>query len=173
ERRLLQRDNDAFCYLDLDNLKAYNDYYGYAKADGVIRQIGDIIRDVIAREGRAGDFIGHIAGDDFVFITGAEQVSRVSTTICATFDRLIPLYYEKSDRERGYIETEDRYGILRRFPLMTVSVAVVTQDDEDIKGFSDLAAAAAQGKKMAKELLGSSYVLNGQAVLGRRPEPAS
>ena len=168
ERRLAgaPRD-DAFCYLDLDNLKAFNDYYGYAKADGVIRQIGDIIRDVVARQGSAGDFIGHIAGDDFVYITSAERVTTVSKTICATFDRLVPLYYNESDRERGYIETKDRYGVMRKFPIMTVSVAAVTHNQGNLSSFSDLAALAAQGKKQAKSLVGSSFVCDGQTVLGQ------
>ena len=46
------RDGDptaVACYLDLDNLKAFNDYYGYAKANAVIRQTGDVIRDVVTR----------------------------------------------------------------------------------------------------------------------------
>ena len=37
QRRFSERSAFAFCYLDLDNLKAYQDYYGYVKADGVIR----------------------------------------------------------------------------------------------------------------------------------------
>ncbi|MCG8423144.1 MAG: response regulator [Proteobacteria bacterium] len=168
ERRLAKPSNDAFCYLDLDNLKAFNDYYGYAKADGVIRQTGGVIRSIIAREGRAGDFIGHIAGDDFVFVTGEDRVTRVCTTICDTFDRLVPLYYNRDDREQGYIETKDRYGILRRFPIMTVSVAAVTLEGNRVKTFTELAAAAAEGKKIAKELVGSSYVQNNQVIKGQR-----
>ena len=35
----------------------------------MIRQTGDIVREVVARVGGPGDFIGHIAGDDFVFVT--------------------------------------------------------------------------------------------------------
>ena len=65
------------CYLDLDNLKAFNDYYGYAKANAVIRQTGDVIRDVVQRDGGPGDFIGHIAGDDFVFVTSADRADAV------------------------------------------------------------------------------------------------
>ena len=159
----------AFCYLDLDNLKAFNDYYGYAKADGVIRQTGDLVRDVIRREGRESDFIGHIAGDDFVFITDADCVDAVCTTICETFDRLIPLYYNKLDRERGYIETKDRYGVMRRFPIMGVSLAAVTGGE--IESYSHLAAAAAEGKKLAKALEGSVYVRDGEVVFGN-PERA-
>src|SRR5262249_291513 len=63
QRRLSSKKPFAFCYLDLDNLKAYNDYYGFAKADGVIRQTGDLLREIILQEGTAQDFLGHVAGD--------------------------------------------------------------------------------------------------------------
>jgi len=128
DRRLGSSGGDfAFCYLDLDNLKAFNDYYGYAKADGVILQTGDIVREVVARCGGPGDFIGHIAGDDFVFITTRDHADQVCLTVIETFDRLVPLYYNKVDRERGFIETNDRYGVLRRFPIMSVSIACATR----------------------------------------------
>jgi signal transduction histidine kinase/PleD family two-component response regulator len=169
ERRLAEPIDYAFCYLDLDNLKAFNDYYGYAKADGVIRQTGDLVRDVIAREGSAGDFIGHIAGDDFVFITTAGVVDAVCQAICETFDKLVPYYYNKVDRERGHIETKDRYGVLRKFPLMGVSLAAVTSRASRIGTYSDLAAAAAAGKKRAKSVTGSSYVRDGVLVIGAAP----
>jgi PAS domain S-box-containing protein len=167
DRRLKRGGDDVICYLDLDNLKAFNDYYGYAKADGIIRQIGDVIRDVIAREGSGMDFIGHIAGDDFVFITGRDRVDAVCQTICSTFDRLVPLYYNKSDREKGFIEAEDRFGVHRKFPIMSVSIAAVTVAGSDIQTYSDLSAVAAQGKKLAKEIPGSSYVRDGKIVLGK------
>jgi diguanylate cyclase (GGDEF)-like protein len=158
ERRLREGGSVAFCYLDLDNLKAFNDYYGYAKADGVIRQTGDLVREVVAREGAAGDFIGHIAGDDFVLITTGERVDRLCQTICRAFDRLAPLYYNKADRERGYIETNDRYGELRRFPIMTVSIAAVTTGAHAYKTYAEVATAAAEAKLVAKSIPGSSYV---------------
>ena len=151
----------AFCYLDLDNLKAFNDYYGYAKADGVIRQTGDLVRDVIRRMGTPKDFIGHIAGDDFVFITAADKADDVCLTICETFDQLVPLYYNRADRERGYIETKDRYGVMRRFPVMGVSIAAVTAG---VSSYSQLASAAAEGKKKAKAVDGSAYIRDGEFV---------
>jgi len=166
ERRLREGDQSAVCcYLDLDNLKAFNDYYGYAKADGVIRQTGDLIRDVVARLGASGDFIGHIAGDDFVFVTTGASVDAVCSGICQRFDRLIPLYYDREDRARGYIETKDRFGVMRRFPIMSLSIAAVSL--ARTRSFSDLATLAAAGKKLAKQLAGSSYVRDGMAVLGR------
>ncbi len=166
ERRIQGGGDHAFCYLDLDNLKAFNDYYGYAKADAIIRQTGDLIRDVIAHDGNAGDFIGHIAGDDFVFITATFAADAVCEAICKGFDRLAPLYYNKLDREQGFIETEDRDGALRRFPLMSVSLAAVTSSGSGIRTYSELAALAARGKTLAKSLTGSSYVRDGEIIAG-------
>ncbi len=167
ERRLLSGGDFAFCYLDLDNLKAFNDYYGYAKADGVILQTGDIVREVLTRVGGQGDFIGHIAGDDFVFITTRDRADQVCMTVIETFDRLVPLYYNKVDRERGFIETNDRYGVLRRFPIMSISVACVTRTGRNIAMHADLSSAAAELKQKAKAIHGSAYVRDGVVLYPR------
>jgi signal transduction histidine kinase/DNA-binding response OmpR family regulator len=164
ERRIIAGDQDSVtCYLDLDNLKALNDYYGYAKADAVIRQTGDLVRDVVARVGGPGDFIGHIAGDDFVLVTSSERVDAVCKAICQRFDRLIPLYYDRDDRTRGYIETNDRWGQMRRFPIMSVSIAAVSM--RGVPTYADLAIRAAEGKALAKAAPGSTYVRDGKVLL--------
>ncbi|HET9450111.1 MAG TPA: response regulator, partial [Aggregicoccus sp.] len=154
--RLQARTPFAFCYLDLDNLKAFNDFYGFAKADGVVRQTGDLLREVVAQEGLPGDFLGHVAGDDFVFITSAQSVDRMCERILSTFDRIIPLYYDRADRERGYIEGEDRFGERRRFPIMSVSVVAVMTDGQ--MEHAELARRAADLKKRAKAIPGSVYL---------------
>jgi len=132
----------------------------------VILQTGDIVREVVTRMGGPGDFIGHIAGDDFVFLTTAERVDRVAITVIETFDRLVPLYYNKVDRERGFIETNDRYGVMRKFPIMTVSVACVTRHSR-VRTHADLSMIAAQLKQLAKAIPGSSYVRDGETILPR------
>jgi signal transduction histidine kinase/DNA-binding response OmpR family regulator len=164
ERRLSVGDTTAVaCYLDLDNLKAFNDYYGYAKANAVIRQTGDVIRHIVTRSGSPGDFIGHIAGDDFVFITSNDHVDEVCRGICERFDHLIRLYYDPSDREHGYIETKDRFGVQRRFPIMSVSIAGISI--ARARSYAALAELAAVGKRAAKAIQGSTYVRDGQTVL--------
>ncbi|MDQ3265542.1 MAG: response regulator [Myxococcota bacterium] len=165
QRRLRETTPFAFCYLDLDNLKAYNDYYGFAKADGVVKQTGDLLREVIAQDGLPGDFLGHVAGDDFVFIVDTRSVDTVCRRLIEGFDRIIPLYYDRQDRDRGYIEAEDRFGELRKFPIMSVSiVAVVTSGAAD---HGELARQAADLKKRAKAIAGSVY-LRSDRELGSR-----
>jgi GGDEF domain-containing protein len=151
------------CYLDLDNLKAFNDYYGYAKANAVIRQTGDVIRYVVQKFGNSNDFIGHIAGDDFVFVTSAEKADIVCRTLCDRFDHLIKLYYDPGDRGRGFIETKDRFGVMRRFPMMSVSLAAISL--ARTKSYAGLAELAAVGKRTAKAIPGSSYVRDGQTMV--------
>lgn len=173
ERRLEAHEPAVVCYLDLDNLKAFNDYYGYAKANAVIRQTGDVIRSAVAREG-GNDFIGHIAGDDFVFLTTPERADTVCCNICRNFDEVIPLYYDRVDRGQGHIETKDRFGVMRRFPIMTVSIAAISL--QATHTYAGLAELAAEGKRAAKSIPGSTYVRDGATVHARAatsPEPAA
>jgi DNA-binding response OmpR family regulator/signal transduction histidine kinase len=163
QRRLAERQPFVFCYLDLDNLKAYNDYYGYAKADGVIRQTGDLLREIFGQEGLPGDFLGHVAGDDFVFVTDPDSVDLICRRALETFDRIIPLYYDKQDRERGYIETDDRFGEKRKFPIMSVSVVAVLCDGVS-SDHAELARRAADMKKRAKSIPGSVYLRSDREV---------
>jgi DNA-binding response OmpR family regulator len=168
QRRLAAREAFAFCYLDLDNLKAYNDYYGFAKADGVVRQTADLMREIMMVHGGPGDFLGHVAGDDFVFITVPQTVDLICQKAIEAFDRIIPLYYDRTDRERGYIETDDRFGERRRFPIMSVSVvAVMAEGNLD---HSSLAKLAAEMKKRAKAVLGSVYLRSDRAPAPLKPD---
>jgi hypothetical protein len=87
----------------------------------------------------------------------------VCRAICQRFDRLIPLYYDRDDRTRGYIETNDRWGQLRRFPIMSVSIAAVSL--RGVATYAELAERAAVGKSLAKAAPGSSYVKDGEVML--------
>ncbi|HEU4385943.1 MAG TPA: response regulator [Anaeromyxobacteraceae bacterium] len=158
ERRLSARSTFVLCYLDLDDFKAYNDHYGYAKADGVLVQIGDLLRQVVGASGGSSSFVGHVGGDDFVFVTDEDRADEVCRQVIAGFDRLIPLYYDREDRERGFIESEDRFGIRRRFPVMSVSVVSVWAPPGRFEHHADLARAAAEMKKRAKAIPGSIYL---------------
>jgi DNA-binding response OmpR family regulator len=158
ERRLAAGTAFALSYADLDNLKAYNDTYGYAKADGVVLQTAGILRDVVQHQGGEGAFLGHVGGDDFVFLTAPERARATCGEIIAAFDRVIPLYYDREDRERGYIEAADRYGTRRRFPVLSLSIATVVAPPGRFRDHAALARAAAELKHRAKRIPGSVHL---------------
>ncbi len=161
EHRLEARAPFALSYVDLDNLKAFNDTYGYAKADGVVLQTAGILRDAVAMHGGDAAFLGHVGGDDFVILTAPEHAARVCTEAIAAFDRVIPLYYDRPDRERGSIEAVDRFGTRRRFPILSVSIATVHAPPGRFPRHAELARAAAELKERAKRVPGSIHLVDG------------
>ena len=160
ERRLGAQVPFALSYADLDNLKAYNDTYGYAKADGVVLQTAGILREVVAAHGGEGAFLGHIGGDDFITLAAPERAPRICAEVIAAFDRVIPLYYDRADRERGYIEAVDRFGTRRRFPILSISIATVVATVGRFQRHADVARAAAELKHRAKAIPGSVHLLD-------------
>jgi len=166
---LQQHAKFALCYLDVDNLKSYNDAYGYAKADSVVKQTGEIIRETVLRLGHATDFVGHIAGDDFVFITQPDLADTICLSIVERFDQIIPYFYKQEDRQRGYIETDDRYGVWRKIPLLSVSLVSLTNEHHTLTDHVQIATLAADYKRMAKAIAGSVYIRDGQRIPLRTP----
>ena len=163
--QLLQHQSHfGLCYLDLDNLKSFNDAYGYAKADAVVRQTGDIIRETVLRLGHSTDFVGHIAGDDFIFITRPELSDQICMSIIERFDQIIPYFYNPEDRQKGYIETADRYGVWRKIPLLSISVVCLTNERQKLTDHVQIAMLAADLKRMAKTIAGSVYIRDGERI---------
>ena len=150
----------ALCYIDLDDFKAFNDKYGYARGSELIKMTGEVIYLAKDRYAEKQDFVGHIGGDDFVLVTSPERVDRVCQTIINEFDRLIPQYYHAEDRARGYIEGTDRYGINRRFPLMSISIAVVSDLKRSFTSPVEIAQVATEIKDYVKSLPGSNYLVD-------------
>lgn len=146
------------CYADIDDFKAYNDYYGYYYGDRVIRLTARIIRDVVFDICRVG-FVGHIGGDDFVFILPTDMVGLACENIIKTFDRLVPFRYSEQDRTRGTIQTRNRRGEVETFGLLTISIAVLVNQKGNFKHVGEMSHMLADLKKYSKSLKGSNYVV--------------
>src|SRR5262245_29075981 len=91
----------ALAYLDIDNFKSFNDRYGYARGDEVLVVACRLLTTVVhEHEGPAG-FVGHVGGDDFVFMTSPSGVDTICQTVIKRFDLVIPDFYDEEDRARG------------------------------------------------------------------------
>lgn len=146
--------------LDLDNFKAFNDRYGYAMGSEVIKATARIIEEVVSKNGTVGDFIGHIGGDDFVVITSPERYTNICKGVIEAFDKTIPDFYDNEDRTRGNFIGKTRQGHVVTFPLMTISIAVVTNNDRKLAYIAEVGEIAAELKDYAKSLPGSTYVVD-------------
>src|SRR5205814_10075010 len=88
QRRLSSGELFAMCYADLDHFKEFNDRYSYYDGDRVIRILAKILHDVVKGICTEGGFVGHIGGDDFIFVIPVAAVNEVCSEIVAVFDLL-------------------------------------------------------------------------------------
>jgi diguanylate cyclase (GGDEF)-like protein len=158
--RLAREAPSALLYADLDNFKAFNDIYGFSRGDQAILFVARLLQQTIAEHGNADDFIGHIGGDDFAILTTPDRIDQLCGALIAAFDTGIGQLYNADDRRRGYISAADRYGILRRFGLMTISIGVVTTERRRFEDEEALTRVAADMKHFAKEQGGSTYAVD-------------
>jgi GGDEF domain-containing protein len=150
----------AVCYADLDHFKEYNDRYSYYDGDRVIYMLSRILHDVVKGLLGPRGFVGHIGGDDFIFIIPAGEIGQVCTEVLSVFDTLVPFQYNDQDRRAGYFFGKDRRGQLHRVPLMTLSVGIVTNRHRVFAHPAEVSELATEMKSYAKTLPGSVYVVD-------------
>lgn len=157
-RRLAAGQPFLFLYVDIDNFKAFNDSYGYARGDDVIRLLSQIIADAVSRFGHGDAFVGHVGGDDFVVMTTPEVMQPVTRAIITTFDRVSREYYSEDHRRAGQVQVANRHGQLDTFPLMSLTIAAVPSDRYQIGHSAQLNDLATELKRYGKSLPGSVVV---------------
>lgn len=155
------------CYIDLDNFKPYNDIYGYARGDTVIRTTADIL----AREvDTQCDFIGHVGGDDFIVIFESPdweaRCHRIMRALTAAHADL----YLPGHLEKGGMQAIDRHGREVFYSLLTLSIgALSTKDFGTINDREWLAEQASKAKAISKCSPGNSlYKLRPEDVTAPR-----
>lgn len=159
KKRLTKLEEFSVLYLDLDNFKAYNDVYGFLKGDKIIQYTANTILEEIHTDGRNG-FVGHVGGDDFIAIVPYTDVESLCQRIIARFDNQIKGFFTDEDSEKGYIEIANRRGIIEKFPLTSISIAVVVADKNRFKNILEIGDVAAQVKHAVKSVMGSSYTID-------------
>ncbi len=148
----------AIIYLDVDNFKAYNDAYGFAAGDAMLKALAQAMVESCSEK----DFIGHIGGDDFVIITRPqkkENVHSLCENVTNNFAELIKPFYSPSDWERGYIISKDRNGLVDEFPIATLSMAVITNYNDRFNESAVLSKKIAEVKKKCKQQKGNAIVI--------------
>ena len=160
KKRIESNQTIAFCVFDLDNFKTFNDHYGYAKGSEVIKETAKIIEATVKEKGTSDDFIGHVGGDDFVVITIPDKMREIAGEIISRFDQRIPEFYDPLERQQGYILGKTRQGIEMRFPIMSISIAIVTNDHRKFTSTFRVSEIAAELKDYAKTIPKSSLVVD-------------
>ena len=159
KKRLMNKETFVMLYLDLDNFKAYNDVYGFLKGDQIIKFTADTIIRCVHEIDLEKGFVGHIGGDDFIAIISNNNFEKLCQNIILDFDYNVLDYYTQEHIEKGYIEIENRKGVMEQFPLTSISIGVV-EVNNNFKNILEIGEVGAQVKHLSKSIQGSTYVIN-------------
>ena len=157
QKRIDGKKEFAFGYADLDYFKPFNDRYGFSLGDEVIKMTGRIILGVTKSKQPQGSFVGHVGGDDFVFIIDTEMVEEAASEIIKAFDSLIPGMYDPADLQQGFIKSFDRTGKASQFPMMGISIGITETHNRSFTHYGEITEIAADMKKFAKNFTGSCF----------------
>ncbi|MBI3551082.1 MAG: response regulator [Elusimicrobia bacterium] len=160
EQKLSSGEPIAVLYIDLNQFKAYNDAYGYDAGDRVLRATGELLIKITHEAPNAGDFVGHIGGDDFIVITAPERMERLAKRVIEGFDKLVPEFHNETDRKQGKIVSTDRQGRIREFPLLSVAIGICHSGHRKLESYGEISQLGTELKKAAKTKKGSAYVLD-------------
>ena len=164
EKELLVRLNEtqrfSFCLIDLDNFKAYNDRYSYARGSDLIKWLSELLVNIKKEYGDPEDFLGHIGGDDFVLICSPDRVQPLCSKIIEEFDKGIIDHYDPEDAKKGFIISIDRNDKPAMFGIMTVSIAVVNTDRTLVRDPKEISQKVAELKQYAKSFAKSIYIMD-------------
>ncbi len=148
------------CYVDIDNFKPYNDRYGFSQGDDIILMVSRILVNVVDELARENSFVGHVGGDDYVFIVREDKVETVCRKIMANFEMVRNMFLSSEDLAAGCYVEKDRQGRETTYGLLSLSIAVVISDAQKYEHAAEIAAIASQVKHYVKKKSGSNYMID-------------
>ncbi|MEO2267968.1 GGDEF domain-containing protein [Pseudoalteromonas sp. YIC-656] len=164
EQRIYNQLPFTLAYFDLNHFKPFNDLYGYAKGDAIIKLVAELLREQCHA---SNCFIGHIGGDDFMVIFDDDNALPICQEVAKAFDLLVCDYFNAEHiKAKGYW-SHDRQGRACFTPLLSIAIGLVSPDVAHCQNAHQIAALAADAKKEAKSRTGS-YVFECQ-----RTQPAA
>ncbi len=147
------------CYIDLDNFKPFNDRHGFEMGDRVIKAVGNVMAASLSQwEVSSIGFAGHIGGDDFILITRPRNSVPACEHIIEKFTKMLGRFHTSEECRKGYYQSCDRQGTTLEFPLLSLSIGIVSTEIHHISSFAEISSIATDLKKRAKEIRGSIIV---------------
>lgn len=144
-RRIIREKGWALLDVRINNFDPFKDVYGFVAGDDVLRFAGMLIGEVLDELGTSSDFVGHAGGDNFIIISSEASASAIRQRLKERFAEECLTHYNFMDRQQGFIVAPGADGQNEQFPLMNLSVGIVTPSQQsfaDIREITEMAAEA-------------------------------
>jgi len=156
-KEMIQQEKYSIIYFDLDHFKAYNDTYGFKKGDDLLQATAELLARYFSNK---GSFLGHIGGDDFIAVVDHHDIISDCKSVIQDFENMIEEFYTSYHLSQQYVIVENRQGIIESTALVSLSIAIVTNQYRVFKDVEELVEYAASVKKRCKSVSGSCYLVN-------------
>ncbi len=159
-RQLLEQEAEFdICYIDIDYFKPFNDKHGFAKGDDVIKLVAELlVKELEEQDPDSIGFAGHIGGDDFILIAPIEMSVLICEAIIKNFESNLVHLHDSEEYQAGHYCSVDRKGRVSEFPLLSLSIAIVSSLNRKYRTYAELASVATEVKKKAKKSPGSIII---------------
>jgi diguanylate cyclase (GGDEF)-like protein len=158
ESRIKSKEKFCVGFSDLNKFKELNDRYGFERGDKVILFTAEVIIKALETLGKGTEFLGHIGGDDFIFITTPGCIDAISNGIIEGFQKNISDFYDEADKTQGYIIAKNRSGEVSQIPIMSISIAVVSNELRSLDHVGQIIQIGAELKNYAKTFRKNIYI---------------
>lgn len=150
-------------YADLDHFKAYNDRYGFTAGDRMLRFTAQTLSEILTKTAPGRHFLGHLGGDDFVFLLPRSKAQSTGEQIAAAFEKGLDGFYDATDMARGGFSVTDRQGAACHIPLVGLSMAGMALRSRPVSGVAEVVAICSEVRAAAKASRGSLLLLDRRA----------
>ncbi|MBL4911454.1 MAG: GGDEF domain-containing protein [Alteromonadaceae bacterium] len=164
DHMLFKQQSFHLAYLDLNFFKPFNDIYGYAKGDLLLKALANSI---VINANNNNCFVGHIGGDDFIVMFKNDNVKTVCEAILADFAKqsLTFLTQEHIDQQ-GYYSL-NRRGERVFHPLVSLAIGAIKPDICSYSSYHQIADLASKAKLEAKKVSGNNLFICRRSNLER------
>lgn len=132
DTRLAQNRPISVLYADVDRFRAFNHAYGHSAGDRVLITTAKLLVESLPP---TAAFVGHLGNDDFIAVMPPEGAETLAQTVISRFGTLRDDFYVDKDLQRGTVLVENRRGESVEWPLMTLSVALVSNEKRTLVNY--------------------------------------
>lgn len=144
-------------FSDIKNFGSFNKVYGLEQGNRVIKFLAKIIQEEAEKLESSSPLVYHLGGDDFVLLMEPGPTEEVAGNILSRFDHEILEFYNEEDRNRGGIVITNRRGILEQWPVMTLAIGIVSNEERVIKDWLEAELIGFEVLKCAQLMPGSQF----------------
>jgi DNA-binding response OmpR family regulator len=161
-RKMKSNSSWALLYVDIDNLRQYNELYGEIASNKMLQAYTAILKSITTRD----DFLGQIDDENFVIITSSIKAERLADCLNLAFDSVAARFYNEEDSKKGYIILNDDSKAGKKTPIVSTSIGLINSEYRNYIDYKDAINAVISVHKLAKSIPGSSKIIDRPQLCG-------